>query len=90
MGKVGSACTEMVRTMLAIGWLSGTAHMAQCVGQEKARQSGDTISSLPQEREDMGELMSGSRLYGKASAGKVFLGSKWSLNRGHSQERGCL
>lgn len=55
VGKVGSACTEMVRSMLAIGWLSGTAHMAQRVGQEKARQSGDTISSLPQEREDMGD-----------------------------------
>lgn len=51
VGKVHSACTEMVRSVLAIGRL----WRAQCVGQEKIRQRGNTISSLPQEREDMGD-----------------------------------
>ena len=50
-----SVCAEMVRSMLAVSWLSRTAHMAECVGQEKLRQRGDTIRGLHQERGDTGD-----------------------------------
>lgn len=52
VGRVHSACTEMVRSMLDIGCLSGTWHSVW--DKKKIRQRGNTISSLPQEHEDMG------------------------------------
>lgn len=87
MERVYIACIEMVRSMRAIGHLSGhgTVYGTRKNQAEKKRYQQSASGTWGH-----GRLVSGSRLCGKARAGKMFLGSNWSLNWGCSQERGCL